>query len=365
MVISRIAPWAQRHLPEIAEYAEATVAYHQGTAGLDPAGLYWQFLNEPNHYASLAEYLPAYRAAGDRLRDALEATGMPVRFGGPATGNVWGDRHAVNWDWIERLLRDADDVTDFVVWNQYALPRLEDTWRYRRQVLRADSLLHALDTDGQIEDLVIGATNLRGGIVLQNERQDGAYSALWWPSVICQALGTGRVRMLNYFFLIDQGARRKGLLFPDWSRKPVALATAFASRYRGEVVVHAETDHDGLDLLATRGALPLFTDRVVEGEPDPAAIPPGAPLHVLLVNRTDHSMTVRLDLGGMGRDPLPTTAGTGWQLQAESFTPDTGTRRPLVVGIPEDGGGLEVRMAPRTVAGVTARAASAMDAGGS
>jgi hypothetical protein len=354
MVISRIAPWAQSHLPEVAEYAEAAVRYHQVTAGLDPAGLYWQFLNEPNHDVSLAEYVPAYLAAGKRLRETLEAEGIPVRFGGPATGNVWGDREAVPWSWIESLLREGDEVTDFVVWNQYALGRLEDTWRYRDHILHADSLIHALDSDGQVEEILIGATNLRGGVVLQNERQDGAYSALWWPSVLCQSLGTGRVRVVNYFFLIDQGARRKGLLFPDWTRKPVALATAFVSRHRGEVVVRAETDHDGLDVLATRGQLAARTDRIRDGEPDPGALDPTDPLYVVLVNRTDHEMTATLDLQGLRLDG----ESPAWQVEAESFDPATGSTRPWRMTSPGQAPGGEVVVAPGTVVGVTLRPAS-------
>lgn len=251
-VISRIAPWATTSAAEIAEYAEACVRYHQLERPTDPSRLYWQFLNEPNHEVGAREYVDAFKAVGVRLAERLEANGVPVRLGGPATGNAWTEPGAVPWEWIEALLREADDALDVVIWNQYRLGRLEDTWRYAQQIEHADSLIVALDSDGQHEEIVIGATNLRGGIILQNERQDGAYSAVWWPSVICHALGTGRCRMLNYFWLIDQGARRKGLLRSDWSMKPVAHATAFAAEYRGDEVLAATSDHDGISVLATR-----------------------------------------------------------------------------------------------------------------
>lgn len=130
--------------------------------------------------------------------------------------------------------------------------RIADTWRYRQHVDYVDSLLTALDRDGRHEDIVIGATNLRGGIVLENDKQDGPYSAVWWPAVLCHTLGTGKCRMINYFFLVDQGARRKGLVREDWSRKPVAHATAFFNAHRRSRVVDARSDHDGIACIAMR-----------------------------------------------------------------------------------------------------------------
>ncbi len=273
MAITRITPWAVRDMEEVTEYVEACVRYHVVEAGLDPAKLYWQFLNEPNHDVALSDYVAAFRAAGRRLAATLGAEGIDVHFGGPSTGNAWRDAEAVPWEWLQRLIAEADAELDFVVWNQYRLGRLEDTWRYRKHIARVDSLLRAHDTDGRLEEIVIGATNLRGGIVLQKDRQDGAYSALWWPSTLCQALGTGRCRLINYFFLVDQGARRKGLLTADWKQKPVAHATAFFNAYRGDVVLSTATDHDGLDVLATRD---------------------GPNVHTLLVNRTGREVDVRL-----------------------------------------------------------------------
>jgi hypothetical protein len=266
-VISRIAPWARESLPEIAEFAEACVRYHQVRSPVDPSRLYWQFLNEPNHEVSLHDYVAAFTAVGERVSERLESDDVPVRFGGPATGNAWSDPEDVPWEWIEALITHADASLDFVVWNQYRLGRIEDTWRYAAHIARVDSLIDALDTDGQREEILIGATNLRGGIVLQTERQDGPYSAIWWPSVICQTMGTGRCRLLNYFWLIDHGSRRKGLLRSDWSMKPVAHATAFASDYRGPQVVASSSDHDGVHALATRddrGELRLLVVNTLE-----------------------------------------------------------------------------------------------------
>ena len=269
MAVTRPAEFAMTSKDEIAEFASAAVGYHQRTLGLAPDGLYWQFLNEPNHYVARAEYVDAFRTVGRRLRRDFGEE-LEIKWGGPALGNASGEENPVEWEWIESLLRDADEELDFVVWNQYWLPRLEDTWRFGAHVAHADSLIAALDTDGRIEDIVIGATNLRGGIVLETEKQDGAFSALWWPSVLCRTLGTGRVRLVNYFFLIDQGARRKGLLRSDWSRKPVASATRFVTRHAGAQVVAVTSDHDAIDVLATRD--------------------PGGRVYVLFVNRHDRPM---------------------------------------------------------------------------
>jgi hypothetical protein len=171
--------------------------------------------------------------------------------------------------------------------------------------MKADSLIAALDSDGRREEILIGATNLRGGIVLQNDRQDGAYSALWWPSVLCNALGTGRCRLINYFFLIDQGARRKGLLFEDWRPKPVAEATAFFTDFCRDSVVASTTDHDGLDVLATAS---------------------GSEMAVLLVNRTERTIDAEIALPS---PELPAReAARKWALNAEAFDPAAAARRP-------------------------------------
>jgi hypothetical protein len=304
MAVTRPAPYAMTSKDEIAEFVSAAVAYHHRTLGLDPGGLYWQFLNEPNHYVSEAEYVEAFRAIGRRLeRDLGDET--DVQWGGPALGNATGERNAVEWSWIESLLREADEELDFVVWNQYWLPRLEDTWRFGAHIAHADSLIEVLDTDGQTEEILIGATNLRGGIVLETSKQDGAFSALWWPSVLCHTLGTGRVRLVNYFFLIDQGARRKGLLRSDWSRKPVADATAFVTGHAATRVVAAMTDHDALDVLATRD-------------------PEGGTLHLILVNRHDRPLDVTCR--------VPRAAPVG----AEIMNPVTSVRTPLVMRMSTD-----------------------------
>ncbi len=336
MAITRPTAWATKNLEEIAEFAEAAVSYHQIDRDLSPDALYWQFLNEPNHDVHERDYVLAYQSVGRRLAERIEAGGVPVHFGGPATGNAAGDTRAVPWSWIESLLRHADDVTDFVVWNQYRLPRLEDTWRYRAHVARADSLIRALDSDGQREEILIGATNLRGGIVLQNERQDGPYSALWWPSVLCQTLGTGRCRLINYFFLIDHGARRKGLLHGDWRRKPVAHATAFVTSHLGTHVIGAEIDHDGLDVLATRGPVGRRGDAAT-------AVSDADPLHVLVVNRLDRAARLRLLVAG-----APAAA----RVEASLFVTDTGEVRALDTRSNADDAGsrFEVRVPPRTLA---------------
>ncbi len=299
MAITRLTDWATRNAPEINEYVEACVRYHVDDAGMNPDGLYWQFLNEPNHQYPLEDYVQVFRAAGSRLRETLGSEGFAPRFGGPATGNAWEDREAVAWEWIERLIAEADPELDFVVWNQYRLGRIEDTWRYRAHIERVDSLLRVHDTDGRLEDIVIGATNLRGGIVLQNDRQDGPYSAVWWPSTLCQTLGTGRCRLINYFFLVDQGARRKGLLTAQWEKKPVAVATQFFNRFRKPMVIASETDHDGLDVLATGN------ERSVSA---------------LVVNRTGRAVELDMDIV----PPDRSDAGE-WSVMISRFDPSLGS----------------------------------------
>ena len=83
--------------------------------------------------------------------------------------------------------------------------------RSRQHIERADSLIRVLDTDGQREEILIGATNLRGGIVLDGRRTAPASIAprqppavrgrpstksSWWTVVLKE----GRTRQIREMF---------------------------------------------------------------------------------------------------------------------------------------------------------------------
>jgi len=132
------------------------------------------------------------------------------------------------------------------------LPLIEDTWQFGDLVRKTRELTRRYAVGGRLPEIVIGATNMRGGIVLENDKQDGFYGASWWASAVASALGTGDVRLMNYFYLIDEGSRRKGLLFPDGRWKPVARMTALLARSIHGEVIFSRSDHSGVEVIATR-----------------------------------------------------------------------------------------------------------------
>lgn len=287
MCLTRPAPWAAGRPEEFAEFAEAAVAWHAALPGLDPDRLYWALGNEPNHETSARAYAELYSLVGRRLRASPSELVRRARFGGPAIGNAEREPGVLDLAWVRELLDAADPYVDFICWNQYRLPRLEETWRYAELVRETRAICDARDRDGRREEILIGATNMKGGVVLHNERQDGFENALWWASVAANALGTGDVRLLNYFYLVDEGSRRKGLLFADGRWKPAARMMALLNETLGAEVVAAASDHSEVEILATRGG---------EGQGAPA-------VSLLLVNKLDRPAAL---------DPLRVRLPSGW-----------------------------------------------------
>ena len=252
MALTRPAKWLNGHADEFAEFAEAAVGYHDALPGVDPAHLYWQVGNEPNQDLHLEDYLKLYKAVGERLRASSAPRVKAAKLGGPALGNAQHETSVLDFNWIESLLKEDAPYVDFVVWNEYRLPLIEDTWQFGDLVRKTRELTRRYAVGGRLPEIVIGATNMRGGIVLENDKQDGFYGASWWASAVASALGTGDVRLMNYFYLIDEGSRRKGLLFPDGRWKPVARMTALLARSIHGEVIFSRSDHSGVEVIATR-----------------------------------------------------------------------------------------------------------------
>lgn len=258
-------PGSEEWMGNLDEVGEFVAAYITQYRSRRPSGLeYFTFINEPNlafgsDEAARDRYVRAFTAAGKRLRQINDPAVEAAKFGGP---DIAVSRYHAPWDWISALLDAADEYVDFISYDVYAYPMLDDTWRYGDDIERVRRMIREHDTDGRDEEILIFETNLRGGLYLQSCKQDTHYSALWWASVLNHALGTGDIRAITYFTLIERGARRKGLLKEDGTPKPVYESMRMYNHNLLEEVLESKSSHAQVDCLATadrdEGRLNLF-----------------------------------------------------------------------------------------------------------
>ncbi len=244
---------ADAALREAGEFFEATVRYLAPMVNNSTRQYYFQFHNEANHFMRRSRFLEYMRELGARKKAMGKEFPANFHLGGPAVGNGVDEKDVVNWDWVESQIREGDSYLDAVVINQYHIQELIDTWQFRHIIDSTRKLIVKHNQDGILEPIVLGQVNMREGVYLQSELQDGFYNALWWLSSlanICQA--GSQVALVDYFMLADAGARKKGMYNADGKAKPVALATGRFLRHVESEVVAAKSDHDGLDILATR-----------------------------------------------------------------------------------------------------------------
>ncbi|SDE31877.1 hypothetical protein [Rhodospira trueperi] len=218
-----------------------------------------QVLNEPNLGWNGARYrdLDDYLVALDAFIDGLEATdiGESVPLAAPALGSVSSET-LIDWPWIEAVLDHQDAAIDVIVWNMYEIFELEDTNLYAEGLHRTRELIRTHDTDGQEEEIIIGATNRVGGLS-DAGLFDGRIAGVWWSSVIANVANTGLAKALYYFQTLDTGPLRdKGLFRSDWSAKPQAMVMqAMGTAMRGATLRAVHTDHPMVEgVFAVNGA---------------------------------------------------------------------------------------------------------------
>jgi len=287
------APWLRKlekadhplAVREFAEFCEAVARYLVEELELPPERLYLQFHNEPNHIMEADHYLDYVAAIGKRLKASRVAGVRSIRIAAPGLGNPYGQPTLVDRHWIRCTLERAGDVVDAVVWNQYSIEDMEDTRLYAQAIDTTMAIMRRYRGEGARRELIIGATNMRGGVCLQHEKQDGWYAGLWWVASLAAIANTGHVAMVNYFLLHDVGAYRKGLLFEDGGPKPVAEAMAFFSEHTCTDVVAARSDHGAVDALATKTAK-------------------GDTVRVICINRAENVIDTDLRIEGAPKRPL-------------------------------------------------------------
>lgn len=237
---------------EFAEFFEEAVRYVNRELNMPIDRQYWQIELEPNLDMESDIYTKQFQAAVRRIRNSSDSRIRAVKIGGPALGNPYDDGDIVDWEWIDTFASSCGAMADLVIWNQYSIYDIEQTYRFGQAIHKTHSIMEKHGKNKDAKEMIIGATNMRGGVYLQRERQDGFYSSLWWISSLSHICNTGKVSLVNYFFLHDAGARAKGFYTENWKPKPVAFAMAFFSRYCRKSIAVSVSNHSSLQVLASR-----------------------------------------------------------------------------------------------------------------
>jgi len=261
------------NLDEVAEFVEAYMLHY--TVRRPSRMKHFTFINEPNlSFGKLPDgrerYMKAFKAVGKRVSANEEIRAAGGKLGAP---NVVFNPYENPFDWIEQIIRDYDEYLDVLTYDVYAYD-MDDVWRYAADIEKMSRMIDMFDRDGQREDIAIFETNLKGGLYIQPSKQDTHYSAVWWPAVLCNTLGTGRISAVTYFFLYENTARRKALLKKDFSRKPVYWSMKLANDTLLPMVARSTCNHTALDVMAT-------TD------------PKSGHLSVMLVNRAERDIALK------------------------------------------------------------------------
>lgn len=241
--------------------------------GRHPDTFAFQVLNEPNLNMGVAEYIRIFRACARAVKK-YPAT-APVQFAGPALGSS-EEQDVVDWEWIRQLLNRADDLVDVICWNNYRIKNLEDTFLFAEALEETVNIIREEDRDGQMEKIIIGATNREGGLA-PDQIFNSWDAALWWASTLAQVINTGQLTGINYYNVMDEGhGRNKGLLDQAYTPKPQAFVhREFSKLLAAGNPSKVISDHPALEAVACRKA---------DG------------LELILLNKGWHRLTVNLEI---------------------------------------------------------------------
>ncbi len=242
-------------VPEWSEWAHVAAVYAMQERQMKSDAMTVQFFNEPNFVMKMDQYIALLKAAGSRIKNDPQSTGCPIAA--PAISTALSKynpdtRNFLNKNWIQQTLKEADEFVDIVMFNVYGARDLEDTFLYTTIVDQVDQIIRETNPDGIIEPIIIGATNREGGLApthLFNDWEGG----LWWASVLSQVMNTGRVKVINYFSIIDAGIRQKGLFTENRKPKYQALIQQlFANAMLTGDLYQTLSDHQGLEAVTLK-----------------------------------------------------------------------------------------------------------------
>lgn len=220
--------------------------------GRDPETFALQILNEPNLEMAFNEYCAFFSICARTVKKCSSTS--RVRFAGPGLGSG-EELSLVDWSWITNLVKKHDSLLDVITWNMYRIKNLEDTFLYKEAIEKTNQILRQEDSDGQIEDIIIGATNREGGI-----SPDRLYNtwdaAIWWASTLIQSINTGRLKGIYYYNVIDKGyGRKKGIFNALMGPKSQAYVhKLFSEILSYDEIYRVTSNHSSLEAVAAKRA---------------------------------------------------------------------------------------------------------------
>ena len=220
--------------------------------GRNPDSFCLQVFNEPNLVLSFNDYLNRFLDCAGAVKQDPATRG--VHFAGPGLGSG-EEADILDWQWLEKLITRADPYVDLISWNLYRVKDLQDTYLYAEAIEKVWTIIRRADRDGQLEPILIGATNRCGGLAADALFR-GWQAGLWWASTLSQVINTGKVKGIYYFNTMDhQGWGRKKGMFDDRQRpKTQAHVQRLFSQLleRSEHLYTVRSDHEFLEGVAAK-----------------------------------------------------------------------------------------------------------------
>lgn len=219
--------------------------------GRDPDSFCLQVFNEPNLEFSFNAYFNRFLDCAGAVKQ--DPATRSVHFAGPGLGSG-EEADILDWKWLEKLIDQGDRYVDLISWNLYRVKDLQDTYLYTEAIEKVWTMIRRADRDGQLEPILIGATNRRGGLSA-DELFNGSQAALWWASTLSQVINTGKVKGIYYFNTMDhQGwGRKKGMFDRHQRPKPQAhVQRLFSQLLKSEHLYAVRSDHEFLEGVAAK-----------------------------------------------------------------------------------------------------------------
>jgi hypothetical protein len=217
----------------------------------NPDSFCLQVFNEPNLAFSFNTYLNRFLDCAGAVKQ--DPATRSVHFAGPGLGSG-EESDILDWRWLEQLIKQADQYVDLISWNLYRVKDLQDTYLYAEAIEKVWTMIRQADRDGQLEPILIGATNRQGGLSA-DELFNGSEAGLWWASTLSQVINTGKIKGIYYFNTIDhQGwGRKKGMFDHHRRPKPQAhVQRLFSQLLQSEYLYAVRSDHGFLEGVAAK-----------------------------------------------------------------------------------------------------------------
>ena len=218
--------------------------------GRKPETFVLQVLNEPNLEISFNEYYSIFSVCARTVKNC--PTTSKILFAGPGLGSG-EEQGIIDWNWIRMLITEADPLVDLITWNLYRVKNLEDTFLYSEALEETYRIIKENDNDGQIEDIIIGATNREGGWA-PDRLFNSWEAALWWASTLTHVINTGKLKAVYYYNIIDKGyGRKKGMIDETLGLKAQAYVNReFSDLLKCSFIHRVTSDHSQLEAVAAR-----------------------------------------------------------------------------------------------------------------